>query len=120
MPVLGFPGNPVSTGVCAIVFLRLALQRMLGLPSGCLERAAASAQSLAANDQRQDYLRARYAERRGRRRVRTASRQDSSMLATFAAADALVVRPPHDPAREHRRHCHNCSIYTKPWTTCGR
>ena len=99
LPVLGFPGNPVSAGVCAIVFLRLALQRMLGLTTGLPERRARLANPLAANDQRQDYLRGTHVEIEGELRVATAPRQDSSMLATFAAADALVVRPALDPAR---------------------
>jgi molybdopterin molybdotransferase len=99
LPVLGFPGNPVSAGVCAIVFLRFALQRMLGLATGLPERRARLANPLAANDQRQDYLRGTHVEIEGELRVATAPRQDSSMLATFAAADALVVRPALDPAR---------------------
>ena len=97
--MLGFPGNPVSSGVCAIVFLRLALQRMLGLPTGLPERRMRLANPLPANDQRQDYLRASLIDLDGERRVQTAARQDSSMLATFAAADALVVRAAFDPAR---------------------
>ena len=99
VPVLGFPGNPVSTAVCAIIFLRSALQAMLGMTVGLRLSDAELGADLAANDQRQDYMRARYEEGSGRRRVRTAPRQDSSMLATFALADALVVRPPHDVAR---------------------
>lgn len=97
--VLGFPGNPVSSGVCAIVFLRMALQKLLGLPTGLPQRQMPLANALTANDQRQDYLRGQYTDADGRRVVRTAPRQDSSMLATFAAADALVVRPPFDPSR---------------------
>jgi molybdopterin molybdotransferase len=99
VPILGFPGNPVSTAVCALVFLRAALQKMLGLPIGLRLREVALANPLSANDLRQDYLRASYVEASHGRRVATARRQDSSMLATFALADALVVRPPFDPAR---------------------
>jgi molybdopterin molybdotransferase len=98
--VLGFPGNPVSTGVCAVVFLRAALQRMLDLEPHLRHGTARLANGLGANDQRQDYLRGSWATVDGERRVVTAARQDSSMLATFAAAEALVVRPPFDPARE--------------------
>jgi molybdopterin molybdotransferase len=97
--VLGLPGNPVSTGVCAIVFLRLALQRMLGLPMGLRLGEARLKHALGANDRRQDYLRGFWADEDGERRVETAARQDSSMFATFAAADALVVRPPLAPPR---------------------
>jgi molybdopterin molybdotransferase len=99
LPVLGFPGNPVSTAVCAIVFLRAALQTLLGLHVGLRLREAELAADLGANDQRQDYMRAGYEDASTRRRVRAAGRQDSSMLATLAHADALLVRPPHDPPR---------------------
>ena len=63
VPVLGFPGNPVSTGVCAIVFLRLALQRMLG-PAGAAAASGSCRLPMRshANDQRQDYLRGAYVE----------------------------------------------------------
>ena len=68
VPILGFPGNPVSTAVCALVFLRAALQRMFGLPVGLRLREVELANPLPANDQRQDYLRANYVEgSRGRR-----------------------------------------------------
>ena len=99
MPVLGFPGNPVSTAVCSIVFLRMALQALLGMPLGLRTREAELAHDLDANDGRQDYLRATYEPDTPCHRIRSAGRQDSSMLATLAHADALVVRPPHDPSR---------------------
>lgn len=100
LPVLGFPGNPVSVAVCGLVFLRLAVQRLLGLPEGLRLRKAPLAHAWAANDQRQDYLRGFWAEGGHAGAVRTAARQDSSMLATLAAADLLAVRPAFDPARE--------------------
>jgi molybdopterin molybdotransferase len=100
VPVLGFPGNPVSTAVCALVFLRAAVQKMSGLPISLRVREVELANTLPANDMRQDYLRASYVEGSRGRRVTTATRQDSSMLATFALADALVVRPPFDPGRQ--------------------
>lgn len=99
LPVLGFPGNPVSAAVCAIIFLRAALQTLLGMPVALRQREAGLATELGANDQRQDYSRAVYVDGSAYRRVRTAERQDSSMLATLAHAHALLVRPPHDPPR---------------------
>jgi molybdopterin molybdotransferase len=70
------------------------------MPVGLRQREAELATNLAANDQRQDYLRATYVDESGWRRVSTAGRQDSSMLATLAHADALLVRPPHDRPRQ--------------------
>jgi molybdopterin molybdotransferase len=101
VPVLGLPGNPVSTAICCLVFLRVALQRLGGLPPSPLPLVTAELDgTLAANDQRQDFVRARWVDTAGgERRVRPAATQDSSMLATLAAADALIVRPPFEPAR---------------------
>jgi molybdopterin molybdotransferase len=99
LPILGFPGNPVSTAVCALVFLRGALQRLLGLPEGLRQQRVPLAHEWLANDQRQDYLRGFWTDEGSGCRVRTAERQDSSMQATLAAADVLVVRPPFDPPR---------------------
>jgi molybdopterin molybdotransferase len=54
-----------------------------------------------ANDRREDYLRASLVPGAdGIERVQPFERQDSSMLATFARADALIVRPPHAEALE--------------------
>lgn len=96
LPVLGLPGNPVSTVVCAAVFLRPAMAVMLGRPEP--ETALDSAvlgSDLPANDRRQDYLRAELKiDAAGRRVAAPFSRQDSSMLAMLARADCLIVRPP--------------------------
>lgn len=100
LPVLGFPGNPVSSAVCALIFLRLGLQRLLGLPERLRHEQVPLVGDWPANDQRQDYLRGFWVEGEQGRAVRIAPRQDSSMLATLAAADALAVRPPFDAARE--------------------
>lgn len=101
-PVLGLPGNPVSTVVCATVFLRPAMAAMLG-ESAAAEPAerAVLATALPANDERQDYLRATLSrDGAGRLLARPFERQDSSMLANMAHADCLIVRPPHAPATE--------------------
>jgi molybdopterin molybdotransferase len=99
-PVLGLPGNPVSALVCGVQFLVPALAVMSGLPGGppptMLVRAGAK---LAANDHRFDHLRASLGTDRDGRPVATPFPvQDSSMLATLARADALILRPPHAPA----------------------
>ena len=97
---LGLPGNPVSSAICAIVFLRAALRAAQGLAPELPLKEARLAADLAANDERQDFLRAQFlAAEGGERWVRPATLQDSSMLATFAHADALIVRPAFDPPR---------------------
>ena len=99
IPVLGLPGNPVSSLVCALLFLRPAIAVMLGrgAAAASLETAALGA-DLGENDERQDYLRARLElDLQGRRVATPFERQDSSMLATLARANCLIVRKPHAP-----------------------
>ena len=98
--VLGLPGNPVSAGVCAIVFLRGAVRTALGLPTELPLGEARLEHDLPANDEREDYLRTRLTRRYGDLWALPAKRQDSSMFATFVAADGLIVRPPRDDARK--------------------
>jgi molybdopterin molybdotransferase len=99
VPVLGLPGNPVSVGVTAVVFLKPAVDTLLGVkPGGGPPATAALGCDVGANDQRQDYLRATLARAADGTPVATPfPRQDSSMLARFAAAHCLVVRPPNAP-----------------------
>ncbi len=99
-PILGLPGNPVSSLVCATLFLGPAIAVMLGrkLDAKAPETAILGT-PLGANDRRQDYLRARLeADARGQRLALPFTRQDSSMLATLAQADCLIVRAPNAPA----------------------
>ncbi|WP_022726974.1 molybdopterin molybdotransferase MoeA [Fodinicurvata sediminis] len=102
VPMLGLPGNPVSTLVCAMVFLRPCLERLQGLEGhDSFQERAILEEDLKANDRRQDYVRSSLGrDADGRLTVRPASRQDSSMLSTLAQSTALIVRPPHDPTRE--------------------
>ncbi|MES2710872.1 MAG: gephyrin-like molybdotransferase Glp [Pseudomonadota bacterium] len=95
-PVLGLPGNPVSALVCAVQFLLPALAVLSGLPAAAppTVRVLAGA-NLAANDKRFDHLRATLSQDAQGRAVATPFRQqDSSMLATLARADALILRAP--------------------------
>lgn len=102
IPLLGLPGNPVSSLVCAVLFLRPAIDVMLGRHSEDRPpETAVLGADLAANDKRQDYLRGRLSYGPDGRRIATAfERQDSSMFATLAHADCLIVRPPNaSPAK---------------------
>lgn len=99
-PLLGLPGNPVSAMVCAIVFLRPAMERMLGLDRGEMSQSTAKlGRDLEANDRRQDYLRSRLERAPDGELVALPFEvQDSSMLSRLARADCLIIRPPLAPA----------------------
>lgn len=100
--VLGLPGNPVSTMVCSLLFLKPALERMLGQPGDLVATVPARlAVDVKANDQREDYVRSRLARATdGSLTVDPHPVQDSSMLSVLAACDGLMIRPAHDPARK--------------------
>jgi len=99
---LGLPGNPVSTMVCALLFLKPAIERLSGLPGDPVAtRRAILGSDVAGNDNRQDYVRSRLQRNGGEPPTVTPfSVQDSSMLSFLASADGLLVRPAHDPARQ--------------------
>lgn len=98
-PVLGLPGNPVSSLVCAIVFLRPALAALLGRAGGdAAPMQARLGRDLPENDRRQDYLRSELAlDLAGGLIATPFERQDSAMLSLLARAGCLVIRPPHAP-----------------------
>jgi molybdopterin molybdotransferase len=102
VPMLGMPGNPVSSMVCAILFLRPALTAMLGVSDRERRRDfALLGCAVEENDRRQDYMRATLSwDADGNRIATPFARQDSSMFSRLAMADCLVVRPPHAPAAD--------------------
>jgi len=101
--VLGLPGNPASALVCAMLFLRPLVEAMLGRdPQACITmHRARLAHPLPANGPREHYLRAHLdTDQEGRLTVRAFEDQDSSLIAIFAAANALIRLPPDVPAME--------------------
>jgi molybdopterin molybdotransferase len=99
MHVLGLPGNPVSSLVCGILFLEPLLRKLASLPPVSREGTALAAVDLAANDQRQDYVRAMLSKSPdGGWLAEPFGKQDSSMMKIFARSDCLIIRPPHAPA----------------------
>jgi molybdopterin molybdotransferase len=98
---IGLPGNPVSSIVCAILFLVPLLRALQGDPDAGADptEPAILGRDVPANDGRQDYLRARI-EPAGDDplpRVTPARTQDSSMLRLLAEADVLLLRTAHAP-----------------------
>ncbi len=101
MSVLGLPGNPTSSTVCAILFLRPLVRALLGDPAAGEDPSepARLAVALPANGERRDYLRATLAyDAEGRLLARPIAAQDSSLTKALARADALLVREIGAPA----------------------
>jgi molybdopterin molybdotransferase len=100
MRVIGLPGNPVSSYVCGFLFLSPLIRALSGRSHiHHVRETALAGRDLAANDQREDYLRARLETRADGALVAVpVSHQDSSLLGNLAAARALLIRPPFAPA----------------------
>jgi molybdopterin molybdotransferase len=100
MRVIGLPGNPVSSYVCAFLFLVPLIRALSGRATiHHAKETALLGRDVAANDQREDYLRARLEERADGALIATpVDKQDSSLLGNLTAARALVIRQPFAPA----------------------
>jgi molybdopterin molybdotransferase len=104
IPLIGLPGNPVSAMVCALLFIRPAIARMLGAAFKSPVVFASLESALPANGKRQDYVRAQIGNREGELVVTPFRLQDSSTQKIFAQSDALIIRRPDAPAaKENER-----------------
>jgi molybdopterin molybdotransferase len=107
MRVIGLPGNPVSSYVCGFLFLVPLIRALAGRDSiHHVRESALLGRDLAANDAREDYLRARLEAREDGTPIAVpVNHQDSSLLGNLAAARALVIRPPFAPAAAEGSRC---------------
>jgi molybdopterin molybdotransferase len=92
--VLGLPGNPSSSLVCAELFLRPLLMAMQGADPTLPMIHARAAARFPANGPREHWMRAKIrAGLDGLLNAEAFADQDSSLVSVFASADALVRRP---------------------------
>jgi molybdopterin molybdotransferase len=92
--LLGLPGNPASAFVCAELFLKPILARYLGADAGLRTIKAKLETALPANGPREHWMRAQLSFANGEATVQPYRDQDSSLITIFAAANALLRRPP--------------------------
>ncbi|WP_306119391.1 MULTISPECIES: gephyrin-like molybdotransferase Glp [unclassified Roseitalea] len=96
MRVLGLPGNPVSSLVCAHLFAVPLIERLAGRPASQRRTTVRLGAALPANGPREHYMRATLERGGDGTLIATAfDNQDSSLLRLYAQAGALIVRPPH-------------------------
>ena len=106
MAVLGLPGNPVSSYVCAFLFLVPLIRRLCGRSDLVTPtESALLGCDLPENDERADYLRATLRETPEGVIATPFPVQDSSMMAPLAKADCLVIREPYAPATKAGSRC---------------
>ena len=99
-PIIGLPGNPVSSGVCSLIFVNIAIKTMIGdVNKFPIYNNATLNGELLLNDQRMDFVRAKIQDKDGNLFVTPIFKQDSSMISQFANSDCLIVRNPFDNAK---------------------
>lgn len=98
-PMLGLPGNPVSSIVCAHLFVLPMIRAMLGLGTRPPEtRRAILAEDTGPTGPRTHYMRARLSPGPHLPQITPFDRQDSALLTILTEADALLIRPKDGPA----------------------
>jgi len=96
IPFLGLPGNPVSTGVCSIVFLKKIIQTFLDQQIIDDISYISLKSDLRKNDHRQDYIRSKITSNvKGELTVAPFLKQDSSQLSIFSKSDGFIIRRPN-------------------------
>ena len=107
MHVLGVPGNPVSSYVCALLFLVPLIRKLTGRTDlSVTSESAVLGSELPANDERMDFLRATLRPGPdGAAIVTPLPQQDSSMMAALAKADCLLIREARAPALAAGNRC---------------
>lgn len=95
--VLGLPGNPVSSMICARIFLVPMIHRLLGSDEPDFEKLnAVLTMPIPANRDRQHYMRAIMSrDSYGTLSVKPQDSQDSSLQAMLAGSNCLIIRPPN-------------------------
>jgi molybdopterin molybdotransferase len=95
--MIGLPGNPVSSLVCARIFLIPAIRHLLGHDAVAeIPLQAPLSAPVTENGVRAHYMRA-IVDQNG---IRALPRQDSALLSVLSQANALLLRPPFDAARK--------------------
>jgi len=100
MHVLGVPGNPVSSYVCAFLFLAPLIRKLSGRAD--IEQATEPAllgRDMPANGERADYIRAALTLGPKGPVATPLPDQDSSLMAPLAKADCLLIRAAGAPAQ---------------------
>jgi molybdopterin molybdotransferase len=92
--VFGLPGNPVSTGVTFLQFVRPALRRMLGREDlWPMRHTAILSRSLNKSDGKRHYLRGIARQKNGKLHVTTTGTQSSGAMSSLSKGNCLIIVP---------------------------
>ena len=101
MPILGLPGNPVSSLVAFEQFGRPALRKMMGFVNHGRPRVQAILEDAIVNsDGRRQYARVIITKRDGTYYARLTGDQGSNILTSMSLANGLAICPEETPRKE--------------------
>lgn len=91
--VLALPGNPISAQICAALFLKPAIDKMLDMRESFYKKSYARlGRQLDINDEKMDYIFAKLMEDKDKHLVADpASSQDRLLMSALAEADCLIT-----------------------------
>ena len=96
-PILGLPGNPVSSIVCAHLFVRPLVRALQNRPDVApIPHEAILGADVEPNGPRAHYMRARLSDGV----ITPFDRQDSALIRILSEANALLIRPMGDAAQK--------------------
>ena len=96
---LGLPGNPVSSFICSLVFLRPLIATLTGLKQTVTPQPAILGVDMPTNGERRDFVRVKLeSDATGGLVATPFPVQDSSMLTALARSDAILIRRENAPA----------------------
>ena len=93
--ILGFPGNPVSTYVSALIFLKPLINKYNKIINNNEYKFGILDKPLIKNDERQEYLRSEVYLKDNKYFLSPVSAQDSSMTSSLSRAQGLIIRKPY-------------------------
>jgi molybdopterin molybdotransferase len=97
--VFGMPGNPVSTSVAFLQFVRPAMRQMLGeITPRNVQLNAILDEPIAKLDGKRHFVRGIAASKNGQMHVRTTGTQSSGALSSVAKANCLIIIPEKSPS----------------------
>jgi molybdopterin molybdotransferase len=97
--VFGMPGNPVSTSVAFLQFVRPAMRKMLGeITPHNVQLNAILDEPIAKVDGKRHFVRGIAASKNGHMHVRTTGTQSSGALSSVAKANCLIIIPEKSPS----------------------
>ncbi len=94
-PVFGLPGNPVSTMVTFLQFVRPALRKMMGVrnPEKSLRLRAELTEEISKRDAKRHFVRGTLETENGMLKVRPTGTQSSAVLTSLSRANCLIIIP---------------------------